>query len=146
MFVGRERFATVLLMRLTETVILWLSDDQNFWEEIEYGERPLGPLGLQQVPIFHFSKIRTIFYQHFLRLTGHIYWSFWQFYLDMEFVILFSSQGRYLSRNLHQVIKNIISRAIEAVQATKIDPYRYASLDDNKLHLFNVHHIPVMNT
>ncbi|XP_073054343.1 exocyst complex component EXO84A [Primulina eburnea] len=93
MFVGRERFATVLLMRLTETVILWLSDDQNFWEEIEYGERPLGPLGLQQ------------------------------FYLDMEFVILFSSQGRYLSRNLHQVIKNIISRAIEAVQATKIDPY-----------------------
>lgn len=54
MFVGRERFATILLMRLTETVILWLSDDQNFWEEIEEGPRPLGPLGLQQV--FHFSS------------------------------------------------------------------------------------------
>lgn len=49
MFVGRERFATILLMRLTETVILWLSDDQNFWEEIEVGPKPLGPFGLQQV-------------------------------------------------------------------------------------------------
>nr|GMD04552.1 exocyst complex component exo84a [Ipomoea batatas] len=93
MFVGRERFATMLLVRLTDTVILWLSEDQAFWEEIEEGPRPLGPFGLQQ------------------------------FYLDMEFVILFASQGRYLSRNLHQVIKNIIGRAIEAVAASKIDPY-----------------------
>ncbi|KAM7251987.1 hypothetical protein ACFE04_023870 [Oxalis oulophora] len=93
MFVGRERFATILLMRLTETVILWLSDDQGFWEEIESEQRPLGPLGLQQ------------------------------FYLDMEFVMIFSSQGRYLSRSLNQVIKNIIARAIEAVHATGIDPY-----------------------
>jgi hypothetical protein len=52
MFVGRERFATVLLMRLTEAVILWLSGDQTFWEEIEEGPKPLGPLGLQQV-YFH---------------------------------------------------------------------------------------------
>ncbi|KAK4371030.1 hypothetical protein RND71_010505 [Anisodus tanguticus] len=43
----------------------------------------------------------------------------------MEFVILFASQGRYLSRNLQQVIKNIIGRAIEAVAASKIDPYRH---------------------
>lgn len=48
-FVGRERFATILLMRLAETVILWLSDDQAFWEEIETGPTPLGPIGLQQV-------------------------------------------------------------------------------------------------
>ncbi|KAG6397724.1 hypothetical protein SASPL_143894 [Salvia splendens] len=94
-FVGRERFATILLMRLTETVILWFSVDQNFWDEIEGSQRPLGPLGLQQ------------------------------FYLDMEFVILFASQGRYLSRNLHQVMKNVIARAIEAVKANNIDPYRY---------------------
>ncbi|KAK3038614.1 hypothetical protein RJ639_027277 [Escallonia herrerae] len=100
MLVGRERFATILLMRLTETVILWLSDDQSFWEEIEEGPRPLGPLGLQQ------------------------------FYLDMEFVILFSSQGRYLSRNLHQVIKNIIGRAIEAVTATRVDPYSVLPEDE----------------
>ncbi|CAN1859805.1 Exocyst complex component EXO84A [Linum perenne] len=44
-FVGRERFATVLLMRLMETIILWLSDDQAFWEEIEQGAKPLGPFG-----------------------------------------------------------------------------------------------------
>ncbi|GAV65363.1 Vps51 domain-containing protein [Cephalotus follicularis] len=100
MFVGRERFATILLMRLTETVILWLSDDQSFWEEIEAGPRPLGPFGLQQ------------------------------FYLDMEFVMLFSSQGRYLSRNLHQVIKNIIAKAIEAVHATGTDPYSVLPEDD----------------
>ena len=48
-FVGRERFATLLMMRLTETVILWLSEDQSFWEDIEEGQRPLGPFGLQQV-------------------------------------------------------------------------------------------------
>lgn len=49
MFVGRERFATILLMRLTETVILWLSDDQSFWGEIEAGPKPLSTFGLQQV-------------------------------------------------------------------------------------------------
>lgn len=49
MFVGRERFATLLLMRLTETVILWLSEDQSFWDDIEEGPRPLSPIGLQQV-------------------------------------------------------------------------------------------------
>ncbi|KAK1314670.1 hypothetical protein QJS10_CPA06g01606 [Acorus calamus] len=48
MFVGRERFATLLLMRLTETVIIWLSEDQSFWEDIEEGSRMLGPFGLQQ--------------------------------------------------------------------------------------------------
>ncbi|KAA0039009.1 exocyst complex component EXO84A [Cucumis melo var. makuwa] len=45
MFVGQERFATVLLMRLTETVILWLSEDKAFWEEFEEGSRPPRPLG-----------------------------------------------------------------------------------------------------
>lgn len=49
MFVGRERFATLLMMRLTETFILCLSNDQTFWDDIEEGPRPLGPLGLQQV-------------------------------------------------------------------------------------------------
>ncbi|KAL6350528.1 hypothetical protein AAG906_019175 [Vitis piasezkii] len=83
MFVGRERFATILLMRLTETVILLM-----FVTEIVYFSDSL------------------------------------KFYLDMEFVILFSSQGRYLSRHLHQVIKNIIARAIDAfAAATGTDPY-----------------------
>lgn len=46
---GRERFPTLLLMKLTETVVLWLSGDQRFWDDIEEGPRPLGPSGLQQV-------------------------------------------------------------------------------------------------
>ncbi|XP_077210959.1 exocyst complex component EXO84B-like isoform X2 [Tasmannia lanceolata] len=100
MFIGRERFATLLLMRLTETVILYLSDDQSFWDDIEEGPKPLGPLGLQQ------------------------------FYLDMDFVIHFSSQGRYLSRHLHQVIKDIISRAISAFATTGMDPYSVLPEDD----------------
>ncbi|KAL9235537.1 hypothetical protein vseg_010288 [Gypsophila vaccaria] len=93
MFVGKERFATLLLMKLTETVILWLSQDQSFWDEIEEGPKPLGPLGLQQL------------------------------YLDMKFVICFASQGRYLSRNLVRVINEIISKALAAFQATGRDPY-----------------------
>ena len=46
---GRERFATVLLMKLTETVILWLSEDQTFGGEIEGGQTPLTSFRLQQV-------------------------------------------------------------------------------------------------
>ncbi|KAK2969960.1 hypothetical protein RJ640_008300 [Escallonia rubra] len=100
MFVGRERFATLLLMRLTETVILWLSEDQSFWDDIEEGPRPLGPLGLQQL------------------------------YLDMKFVICFASQGRYLSRNLHRVVNEIISKAMTAFSATGMDPYSVLPEDD----------------
>ncbi|ONI17572.1 hypothetical protein PRUPE_3G167600 [Prunus persica] len=100
MFVGRERFATLLLMRLTETVILWLSEDQTFWDDIEDGPRPLGPLGLQQ------------------------------FYLDMKFVICFASQGRYLSRNLNRVVNEIISKAMTAFSATGMDPNSVLPEDD----------------
>lgn len=65
MFLGRERFATLLLMRLTETVILWLSEDQSFWDDIEEGPRPLGRTGLQQVCIhicytIHFYTLTNI--------------------------------------------------------------------------------------
>ncbi|KAL8098757.1 hypothetical protein AgCh_031475 [Apium graveolens] len=63
MFVGRERFATLLLMRLTETVILWLSEDQSFWDDIEEGPRPLGSPGLHQVN-------RTCILLLFLKLYG----------------------------------------------------------------------------
>ncbi|XP_011033028.1 PREDICTED: exocyst complex component EXO84B-like [Populus euphratica] len=100
MFVGRERFATLLLMRLTETVILWLSEDQSFWDDIEEGPRPLGPLGIQQ------------------------------FYLDMKFVMCFASQGRYLSRNLHRVVNEIIAKALAVFSATGMDPDRELPEDD----------------
>ena len=86
-FVGRERFATLLMMRLTETVMLWLSDDQSFWEEIEEGPRALGPLGLQQViSFFNFARVCFL---HFslqnlpgLRMTANI---------PFHFTFLFSS-------------------------------------------------------
>jgi hypothetical protein len=41
-------------MRFTETVILWLSEDQSFWEEIEEGPRALGPLGLSAGELLFF--------------------------------------------------------------------------------------------
>ncbi|KAK6916882.1 Exocyst component Exo84, C-terminal [Dillenia turbinata] len=100
MFVGRERFATLLLMRLTETVILWLSEDQSFWDDMEEGPKPLGPLGLQQ------------------------------FYLDMKFVISFASQGRYLSRNLQRAVNEIINKAMAAFATTGMDPYSVLPEDD----------------
>ncbi|KAJ7542602.1 hypothetical protein O6H91_09G002400 [Diphasiastrum complanatum] len=89
---GRERVVTLLLMRLTETVIIFLSNDQEFWEEMENGPRPIGANGLQQ------------------------------FVLDMQFVIQVASQGRYSSRNMRQVISDIISRAISSFSASGIDP------------------------
>ncbi|KAJ3670171.1 hypothetical protein LUZ60_010495 [Juncus effusus] len=91
MFVGRERFATLLMMKMIEPVILFISD-QSFWEEIEQGPHPLGPNGLQQ------------------------------FYLDMQFVLTFGQQGRFLSRHVHQVILEIIQRAVSAFAATGLDP------------------------
>lgn len=91
MFVGRERFATLLLMRLTEAVMLWLHNDQGFWDDIEDASNPLGPFGLQQ------------------------------FYLDMQFVLHFTSHGRYLSRTLRRIIAEIIERAINAFAASGLD-------------------------
>nr|CAD1827921.1 unnamed protein product [Ananas comosus var. bracteatus] len=95
MFVGRERFATLLMKRLTETVILWLSGDQSFWEDIEEGPKPLGPFGLQQ------------------------------FYLDMQFVILFG-QGRHVQ----QVIYDMIDRAMAAFSSTGMNPDSVLPSDD----------------
>lgn len=63
-----------------------------------------------------------------------------QLYLDMQFVMIFSSQGRYLSRHLHQAIKNIIGRAIDAVAATGIDPMRYIYMMRLSIFLFLLLH------
>lgn len=69
MFEGRERFATLLLMRLTETVILWLSEDQSFWDDIEEGPRPLGAVGLQQVLEGDFHASNSPFMGKIIGLT-----------------------------------------------------------------------------
>lgn len=129
MFVGRERFATLLLMRLTETVILWLSEDQTFWEDIEEGPRPLGSLGLQQVWKIDNLNIHRCSMLHELWISVFVYpLILVQFYLDMKFVVCFASQGRYLSRNLHRVVNDIISKAMAAFSATGMDPNRYRTI------------------
>lgn len=51
-----------------------------------------------------------------------------QLYLDIKFVICFASQGRYLSRNLHRVVNDIIAKAMAAFAATGMDPYGYAMI------------------
>lgn len=119
MFVGRERFATLLMMRLTETVILCLSEDHSFWEDIEEGRRPLGPLGLQQVEDLNLSLFLYIWKDD----QDLLICVFLQFYLDMQFVILFG-QGRFLSRHVHQVIIDVIERAMAAFSATGMNPDR----------------------
>ncbi|KAL6992048.1 hypothetical protein U1Q18_010159 [Sarracenia purpurea var. burkii] len=45
---GKEKIQKILLARLTETVVMWLSDEQEFWDVLEDGSAPLQPTGLQQ--------------------------------------------------------------------------------------------------
>ncbi|KAL6282884.1 hypothetical protein ACE6H2_013813 [Prunus campanulata] len=46
---GKEKIQKILLARLTETVVMWLSDEQEFWGVFEDDTGPLQPLGLQQI-------------------------------------------------------------------------------------------------
>lgn len=46
---GKEKLQKILLARLTETVVMWLSDEQEFWGVFEDQSAPLQALGLQQV-------------------------------------------------------------------------------------------------
>lgn len=46
---GKEKLQKILLARLTETVIIWLSNEQEFWSAFEDESTPLQPSGLQQV-------------------------------------------------------------------------------------------------
>ncbi|MBA0840087.1 hypothetical protein Goarm_002690 [Gossypium armourianum] len=128
MFVGRERFATSLLMRLTESVIICLSEDQSFWDDIEEGPRPLGPLGLQQACIL--GIILLLFLNIYSIVKNRTFFVHVQLYLDINFVIGFASQGRYLSRNLHRVVKEIITKAMAAFAATGMDPNSVLPNDD----------------
>lgn len=50
---GNEKIQKNLLARLTETVVMWLSDEQEFWGVFEDDSGPLEPLGLQQVYSFN---------------------------------------------------------------------------------------------
>ncbi|KAL5230583.1 hypothetical protein ABZP36_029359, partial [Zizania latifolia] len=79
------------------------------------GPEPLGPFGLQQVSSFpppSSFMLSSVVFMLILCL---------QFYLDMKFVIIFG-QGRFLSRNVHQVILDIIDGAMSAFSATGMNP------------------------
>ena len=46
---GKDKLQKILLARLTETVVMWLSDEQEFWGVFEDDSIPIQPVGLQQV-------------------------------------------------------------------------------------------------
>jgi exocyst complex component 8 len=48
---GKEKVQKILLSRLTETVVMWLSDEQEFWDVFENDTVQLQPSGLQQVQL-----------------------------------------------------------------------------------------------
>ncbi|KAM1123053.1 hypothetical protein ACFX13_004580 [Malus domestica] len=88
---GKEKIQKILLARLTETVVMWLSDEQEFWGVFEDDTGPLQPLGLEQL------------------------------ILDMHFTVEIARFGGYPSRHVHQIASAIIARAIRAFAARGIE-------------------------
>ncbi|EEF31948.1 conserved hypothetical protein [Ricinus communis] len=89
---GKDKIQKILLARLTETVVMWLSDEQEFWGVFEDESIPLKPLGLQQL------------------------------ILDMHFTVEIARFAGYPSRHVHQIASAIIARAIRTFSARGIDP------------------------
>lgn len=89
---GKEKIQKILLARLTETVVMWLSDEQEFWGVLEDNSAPLQPLGLQQL------------------------------ILDMHFTVEIARFAGYPSRHVHQIASAIIARAIRTFSARGIEP------------------------
>ncbi|XP_044495900.1 exocyst complex component EXO84C-like [Mangifera indica] len=89
---GKEKLQKILLARLTETVVIWLSDEQEFWGVFENESSPVQPLGLQQL------------------------------ILDMHFTVEIARYAGYPSRNVHQIASAIIARAIRTFSARGINP------------------------
>ncbi|VFQ71961.1 unnamed protein product [Cuscuta campestris] len=79
---GREKIQKVLLARLTETVVMWLYDEHEFWSVLEDDSAPLTQHGLQQLM------------------------------LDMHFTVEIARFAGYPSRIVHQIASDIMSRAI----------------------------------
>lgn len=89
---GKEKIQKILLARLTETFLIWLSDDQEFWGVFEDDSINLLPFGLQQL------------------------------ILDMHFTVEIARFAGYPSRQIHQIASAIIARAIRTFSARGIDP------------------------
>lgn len=89
---GKEKIQKVLLSRLTETVVMWLSNEQEFWDVFEDESIQLQPSGLQQL------------------------------ILDMHFIVEIAVCGRYPHRPVQQLVSAIITRAIAAFSSRDVDP------------------------
>lgn len=71
---GKEKLQKILLARLTETVVMWLSDEQEFWGVFEHDSAPLQPLGLQQVlPSFQSVPFPVNFFKYTRKSRTHFY-------------------------------------------------------------------------
>ncbi|KAE8708837.1 Exocyst complex component EXO84C [Hibiscus syriacus] len=88
---GKEKLQKILLARLTETVLMWLSDEQDFWGVFEDKSIPLQPLGLQQL------------------------------ILDMHFTVEIARFAGYPSRHVHQIASAITARAIRTFTARDVE-------------------------
>ncbi|CAL5083552.1 unnamed protein product [Urochloa decumbens] len=89
---GKDKIQKVLLSRLTETVVMWLSNEQEFWDVFEDRSVQLQPSGLQQL------------------------------ILDMHFIVEIAVCGRFPHRPVQQLVSTIITRAIAAFSARNVDP------------------------
>lgn len=89
---GKDKIQKVLLSRLTETVVMWLSNEQEFWDVFEDWSVQLQPSGLQQL------------------------------ILDMHFIVEIAVCGRFPHRPVQQLVSTIITRAIAAFSARNVDP------------------------
>lgn len=89
---GKEKIQKNLLARVTETVVIWLSDEQEFWGVFEDDSAPLQPLGLQQL------------------------------ILDMHFIVEIARFAGYPSRHMRQIVSSIIARAISTFSARVTEP------------------------
>ncbi|KAK4803040.1 hypothetical protein SAY86_001243 [Trapa natans] len=90
--VGKEKIQKNLLARLTETVVMWLSDEQEFWGVFEDESSAIQAIGLRQL------------------------------ILDMHFTVEIARFAGYSSRHVHQIASAIIARAIRTFAARGIDP------------------------
>ncbi|XP_031269876.1 exocyst complex component EXO84C [Pistacia vera] len=97
---GKEKLQKILLARLTETVVMWLSEEEEFWGVFENESSPVQPLGLQQL------------------------------ILDMHFTVEIARYAGYPSRHVHQIASAIIARAIRTFSARGINPQSSALPED----------------
>ncbi|KAL2938073.1 Exocyst complex component EXO84C [Bienertia sinuspersici] len=89
---GKEKLQKVLLARLTETIVMWLCDEQEFWGVFEDESIQLQPVGLQQL------------------------------ILDMHFIVEIARYAGYSSRHVLQLASGIIARAVKTFSARGVDP------------------------